>query len=272
MANDLYAVIGHPIAHSLSPRIHAEFARHTGQDLRYEARLAPLNGFAATVEQFWREGGRGLNVTVPFKAEAWRLRVRLTLHAQAAGAVNTLARTVDGVLGYNTDGLGLIRDLEDNLGVALAGCRVLIVGAGGAAAGICLPLLEARPERVVIANRTPARAEALAERYMASGPVAAARAETLKGAAFDLVINATAASLQGELPALPAGVFAPGALAYDLMYGAKAVPFLDHARRLGAARSADGLGMLVEQAAESFYLWRGVRPPTRPVLEWLRQP
>ncbi|MCU0841513.1 MAG: shikimate dehydrogenase [Thiobacillaceae bacterium] len=266
---DRYAVFGHPIAHSKSPAIHAEFARQTGQDLSYVALLAPLDGFAECVAAFRAGGGAGANVTVPFKEQAHALADRRSERAEAAGAVNTLRFDAVGILGDNTDGVGLVNDLEGNLGVPLAGRRILLMGAGGAARGVVLPLLERCPARLAIANRTAARAEELAARFASRGPVTGGGYDALKGERFDVLINATAASLAGELPPLPAEVFTDGALAYDMMYG-RDTPFLALARRAGA-RAADGLGMLVEQAAEAFALWRGVRPRTAPVIAMLRE-
>lgn len=263
---DAYAVFGNPIAHSKSPLIHAAFARQTGQDLVYTARLAPLDGFTGVIEAFRAEGGRGANVTVPFKEQAFALATRRTPRAEAAGAVNTLAFAADGILGDNTDGAGLVRDLTANLGFDPAGKRILLMGAGGAARGVILPLLEWAPASLYIANRTAEKAEALA-RVFGAGQVKGGGYTDLPGP-FDLVINATSASLSGDLPPLPETVFAEGALAYDMMYG-KDTPFLAFARAR-SARLADGLGMLVEQAAEAFLLWRGVRPDTAPVLALLR--
>lgn len=262
---DRYAVFGHPIAHSKSPLIHAAFARQTGQDMRYEAILAPQDGFAASVAAFIAAGGRGANVTVPFKEEAFRMADSLSARAQRAGAVNTLSFAAGTIHGDNTDGAGLVADLTRNLGRTLAGRRILLLGAGGAARGVIEPLLDQEPAALVIANRTVARAQTLAELF--DRGVLACGFDTLDGA-FDLVINATAASLAGERPPLSATVFAAGSLAYDMMYG-RATPFLDFARAHGAA-TADGLGMLVEQAAEAFFVWRGVRPATAPVIAELR--
>jgi len=261
---DRYAVFGHPIAHSKSPQIHAAFARQTGQDMSYEAILAPRDGFAASVAAFIAAGGRGANVTVPFKEEAYRLASRLSPRAQHAGAVNTLVFD-DGILGDNTDGGGLVADLTRNLRCALAGKRILLVGAGGAARGVIDPLLDQTPAELVIANRTVSRAQELADLF--GRGVRACGFDALD-MPFDLVINATAASLAGELPPLSPRIFAAGTLAYDMMYG-RDTPFLAFARSHGAA-TADGLGMLVEQAAEAFYLWRGVRPDTAPVIAALR--
>lgn len=270
---DRYAVIGNPIAHSKSPLIHAAFARQTGEQLRYEALLAPLDGFVATVEAFRQAGGRGLNVTVPFKLEAHALASQHSARAAAAGAANTLAFGADGIFGDNTDGAGLVRDLTVNLACPMAGRAVLLLGAGGAARGVILPILGEHPARLVIANRTVARAEQLADQFAADKggcELLASSFADLAGQRFDVVINATSASLGDEAPPLPAGLHAPGALAYEMMYGKGDTPFLAAARRDGAARLADGLGMLVEQAAESFLLWRGRRPNTAPVLAALR--
>jgi len=262
---DRYAVFGHPIAHSKSPLIHAAFARQTGQDMTYEAILAPLDGFAESVTAFVAAGGRGANVTVPFKEEAFRLAGRLTPRARRAGAVNTLALDADGILGDNTDGAGLVTDLTRNLHRTLTGRRILLLGAGGAARGVIEPLLDQQPAALVIANRTVGRAQELAELFDRG-----IRACGFDGVdtPFDVVINATAASLAGELPPLSPQIFTPDTLAYDMMYG-RDTPFLAFARAQGAA-TADGLGMLVEQAAEAFHLWRGVRPDTAPVIASLR--
>lgn len=268
---DRYAVIGHPVAHSRSPWIHAEFARQTGQDLTYEAILAPLDGFAQAVRAFRDAGGRGMNVTVPFKQEAFELSEVRSPRAQQAGAVNTLTFEHGRILGDNTDGAGFVRDVEENLNFALGGRRVLLMGAGGAARGLLFPLLARGVAHLTIANRTVSRAEELVGIARAAGyrDVAARGYAALSGERFDLVVNSTSVSLAGELPPLPPGLFASGALAYDLVYGQGMTPFLRWARTSGAGRIADGLGMLVEQAAESFWLWRGVRPATRPVIERL---
>lgn len=271
---DRYAVIGHPIAHSKSPQIHAAFARQTAQDISYEAILAPLDGFVATVQAFRAAGGRGMNVTVPFKLEAFALADRHTPRARAAGAVNTLAFGADGILGDNTDGAGLVRDLTVNLGCALQGRRVLLLGAGGAARGAILPLLGERPAVLAIANRTMAKAEELVRAFAADAGetrLSASSFAALAGQSFDFIINATAASLDDDVPPLPPGLYADGALAYDMMYGRGDTAFMAAARTDGAARVADGLGMLIEQAAESFTLWRGIRPDSRAVLAELRR-
>jgi shikimate dehydrogenase len=268
---DLYAVVGNPVAHSRSPRIHAEFARQTGQDLVYEAILAPPEGFAAAVDAFRARGGRGMNVTVPFKLDAYRYAEEHTSRAERAGAVNTLRFETGPVLGDNTDGVGLTRDIESNLGVALAEARVLLLGAGGAARGVVLPILERAPAALVIANRTAERATQLRALFPEFANLEGGGYGALAGRRFEVVINATSASLADALPPLPPECFAPGALAYDMMYGRGTTPFLAFARAHGAGRCADGLGMLVEQAAESFFVWRGVRPETAPVREMLRR-
>jgi len=267
---DLYAVFGNPIAHSKSPAIHAGFARSTGQDLVYEARLAPVDGFQGAVAEFVAAGGRGANVTVPFKEEAFRLAKRLTDRAARAGAVNTLVFDGADVLGDNTDGAGLVRDIVDNLGFPLAGRRILLLGAGGAARGVIAPLLAGAPASLTIANRTADKARSLAAAFADLAAIDAGSFDDLAGKSFDLVINATSASLAGAALPLPAGLFAPGSLAYDMMYGKGDTPFIAQARAQGAGRLADGLGMLVEQAAEAFRVWRGVLPETAGVLAGLR--
>lgn len=268
---DRYAVVGNPIAHSKSPLIHAEFARQTGQDMVYTAILAPLDGFAGTAKQFQAEGGKGLNVTVPFKQEAWKLATLLTDRARLAEAVNTLKFEPDGtILGDNTDGAGLTRDIRENRGISFLGKRVLLMGAGGAARGVVLPILMEKTAQLVIANRTINKAIELAGTASKYGNVLASNYEQLAERQFDIVINATSSSLSDQLPPLPPGVFAPGVLAYDMMYGKGLTPFLLFAQANGAAHLADGLGMLVEQAAESFFLWRGVRPQTQPVIALLK--
>lgn len=268
---DIYAVIGNPIAHSKSPLIHAEFSRQTGQSMHYEALLAPLDAFVATVEDFRLRGGKGANVTVPFKLEACRISDRLTGRAEIAQAVNTLSFEAGGIVGDNTDGAGLVRDIMVNLDFSFKGKRVLLMGAGGAARGVMLPLLEGEPRLLAIVNRTGQKARELQQLFSSHGNVvSAADYAELHGEQFDLVINATSASLRGEVPALPSGIFAPGSLAYDMMYADESTPFLRLSRGQGAARWADGTGMLVEQAAESFFLWRGLRPVTAPVIAMLK--
>ena len=270
--SDRYAVIGHPVEHSRSPAIHAAFARATGQDLAYGRILAPLEGFEAAALEFRAAGGRGLNVTLPFKHAAWNLVDARAGHAADSGAVNTIDFRGRESVGYNTDGIGLVTDIERNLGIPIHGKRVLLMGAGGASHGVMPALLAARAERVVVANRTPDKAVALVARF---GQGAGSRAlealayDRLAGGRFDLVINATSAGLTGAMPRLPEGIFAPGALAYDMVYG-RETPFMKFAQDRGA-RAVDGLGMLVEQAAESFLIWRGVRPETKPVIEMLRK-
>jgi shikimate dehydrogenase len=265
-----YAVFGNPIAHSKSPLIHAEFAKQTGQDLQYRAVLVARDRFAEAIENFRAAGGAGANVTVPFKHEAFALATQHTDRARAAQAVNTLKFEDSGeILGDNTDGAGLVRDITLNLGFTPTGKRLLLLGAGGAASGVVLPLLECKPKELVIANRTAEKATALAGRLAGQGRIIGGGFEKLDDR-YDVVINATAASLQGELPPLPAYLFRPGALAYDMMYSQHDTPFMAWAREHGAAVIADGLGMLVEQAAESFYLWRGARPDTAPVIRMLR--
>jgi shikimate dehydrogenase len=261
--SDRYVLIGNPVAHSKSPRIHAEFARASGQDIDYGCIEAPLDGFADAVANFRAAGGRGANITLPFKQQAFALCRRTSDRARLAQAVNTLR--FDDSFGDNTDGVGLVRDLATHLEVNLKDKSILLLGAGGAAQGVVGALLEAGASRLVIANRTVPKARELAERFPG---VAACGYEALAGESFDLVINATSAGLADEAPPLPRRVLGKGVLAYDMVYG-RETPFLAAARRAGA-RACDGLGMLVEQAAESFFIWRGVRPATRPVLEKLR--
>lgn len=272
---DRYVVVGHPVEHSQSPFIHAEFARQTGQRLDYGRLLLPLGGFAEGLRSFVADSAagpvRGCNVTVPFKFDAFAIAARHSARAALAQAANVLRFDADGWFADNSDGIGLVRDIERNAGVPLAGRRVLLLGAGGAAAGALGPLLAARPAELVLANRTLERAQALVERHRGLAGAVELRAAlpTACGTAFDVVINATAASLQGaQIPLAPA-VLAPGALALDMMYGVPARGFIGWAEGHGA-RGRDGLGMLVEQAAEAFSLWRGVRPDTAPVLAALR--
>ena len=269
---DRYAVFGHPISHSKSPVIHRTFAEQTAQDMSYEAILAPLDDFAGSLDAFVAGGGRGANVTVPFKAEAFARATRQTPRARLAGAVNTLVFEADGALGDNTDGVGLLRDITVNLGHSLAGQRVLLLGAGGAARGVIGPLLDAQPESLCVANRTAAKAHGLASHFadFGCGVLTASDFSGLAGQAFDVVINATSAELGGNSLALPAGLFAANSLAYEMLYGCEESLFARFARTQGAALVADGLGMLVEQAAEAFLLWRGVRPDSAGVLEMLR--
>ncbi|MGB4062668.1 MAG: shikimate dehydrogenase [Azonexus sp.] len=268
--SDLYCVFGNPIAHSKSPAIHAAFAAVSGQDMVYEARLAAVDGFKQAISEFVAAGGKGANVTVPFKEEAFRLATRLSGRAARAGAVNTLAFNGGEIFGDNTDGAGLVRDISHNLGFSLAGNRILLLGAGGASRGVIAPLLAEKPASLFIANRSADKAVALAASFGDMAAVDAGSFAKITGKSFDLVINATSASLAGESLPLPPGIFAPGSLAYDMMYGKGETPFLALAREQGATQRADGLGMLVEQAAEAFFVWRGVRPASAQVLADLR--
>ncbi len=270
--SERYAVVGNPVAHSKSPLIHAAFAQATGQAMTYERLLAPLDAFASTVRAFAAAGGKGLNVTVPFKLEAFALAVHASPRATAAGACNTLKLEADGWHADNTDGIGVVRDLARNHGVSLAGRDVLILGAGGAARGIVLPILGEKPRSLSIANRTESRAEDVAARFSRDGMVTPVPVASLAGRSYDIVLNATSAGLAAAAAALPwpDGLFRPGAFAYDLVYGDGPTLFLRWAQAQGVTRMADGLGMLVEQAAESFRIWRGVLPDTAPVFELLR--
>ncbi len=265
---DHYAVIGNPITHSKSPLIHSLFAQQTGQDITYQAIESPLDGFAATVARLRAEGYKGCNVTVPFKFEAFKLATQRSGRANDANAVNTLIFEGNEILGDNTDGVGLMNDIDKNLQYKLFLKDALILGAGGAAAGVMWPLFNAGVG-IFVANRTLEKAQKLAEPFEGAGTVFARTYEGLAGRRFDIVINATSSGLTDDLPPLPDGLFKPGALAYDMMYG-KETPFMAFARKQGAAVISDGLGMLVEQAATAFALWRKVRPDTRPVLEKLR--
>ena len=269
---DRYVVIGNPIAHSKSPDIHRRFAALTNQHIDYTRLLAPLDGFAATAAEFIRQGGRGANVTVPFKLEAHALATALTERARAAGAVNTLKFDGAEILGDNTDGIGLVVDISRNAGVDLRNKKVLLLGAGGAARGAILPLLAECPAELVIANRTVSKAVELVQQFASqalAGDVLRACAFDQLGQSFDIVINATSASLSADLPPISARVFHSSTLAYDMMYGSQPTVFMQFASGHGAI-ARDGLGMLVEQAAEAFLLWRGVRPPTADVFEALR--
>jgi shikimate dehydrogenase len=268
---DRYAVMGNPISHSKSPRIHALFAQQTHQRMIYEAILVDHGGFAQAVGNFQANGGKGLNVTVPFKQDAFDLTDERSARAEMAGAVNTLVMRADGsLLGDNTDGIGLVRDLRDNHKFVFAKKRVLILGAGGAVRGVLGPILDEAPEQVVIANRTVGKAQELTHLFAGRGDLLGVGFDALSGIQFDLVINGTSASLQGELPPLPNDLLAPGAWCHDMMYGVQPTIFLRWAQGHGAEQTVDGLGMLVEQAAESFFLWRGVRPQTAPVISALR--
>ena len=272
---DKYAVIGNPIAHSKSPQIHRMFAEQSAQDISYEAILAPLDGFSLAVNNFFNQDGKGANVTLPFKVEAFFSADKKSQRAQNAVAANTLMLSNGEFFADNTDGVGLIRDIQSNLGISIADRRVLLIGAGGAAQGVLYPLLEQGPSLLHVANRTKEKAEVfittpeLAE-IIGRIEVRARALSDLCGQQYDVVINATSASLKDEMPDVPKTIFAPGALAYDMMYG-KETPFMKFARANGAAIVTDGLGMLVEQAAESFFIWRGVRPDTAPVIAALRK-
>ena len=268
---DRYVVFGNPIGHSKSPLIHHLFAEQTGEALDYNTLLAPLEDFTGCAREFFLQG-RGANVTVPFKEEAYRLANALTERAQRAGAVNTLSKLADGsLLGDNTDGAGLVRDLTVNAGLSLAGKRILLLGAGGAVRGALEPLLAQQPASLVIANRTVEKAERLAELFDDLGPVSASGFDWLSEP-VDLIINATSASLSGDVPPIAGSLVEPGkTFCYDMMYAKEPTAFCRWATEHGAAVAMDGLGMLVEQAAEAFYLWRGVRPDSAPVLAELRK-
>lgn len=268
---DQYAVFGNPIAHSKSPLIHRLFAEQTGESLEYSAQRVELEGFASAAQDFFNGGGKGLNITVPFKQDAWRYADYRSPEAERAGAVNTLAMQADGqVLGANTDGIGLVNDICNRLGWPIKGKRLLLIGAGGAARGVLQPLLKAGPRAVTIVNRTPAKADELAREFSDLGRLTANSFSALNGHQFDLLINASAASLHGELPPLPDTILSVDACAYDMLYAAAATPFNTWAEQNGACHVADGLGMLVEQAAESFHLWRAVRPDTASPLMTVR--
>jgi shikimate dehydrogenase len=267
---DLYAVIGNPVAHSTSPQIHTAFARQTGQEIRYERVLGDLEAFEDDVTEFFGSGGCGLNVTLPFKERAFRMVDALTDRARDAGAVNTLLPRAGGLFGDNTDGVGLVRDLGCNHLYRLEGARVLLLGAGGAVRGVLQPLLAERPRRLVIANRTATKAIALAEAMPAEHGVLGCGLDQLQGQQFDLIVNGTAAGLAAKVPQIPDDCLAEGGWVYDMLYASQPTAFVAWGHAHGAARALDGLGMLVEQAAEAFHLWRGVRPDTAPVIAALR--
>lgn len=269
---DRYAVMGNPIAHSKSPQIHALFAAQCGQRLTYEKLLVPLDGFEAAVDEFQKSGGQGFNITLPFKEQAWALADRRSARAERAGAVNTILFDPQGRrYGDNTDGAGLIRDLRDNHRVRLEDQRILILGAGGAVRGLLPALLQERPAEVVIANRTLSRAQELAAIFTDQQASLRACGFEDAGTGFQVVINGTSSGLSGDVPPLPPATIA-GTVCYDMLYGDVPTPFLQWAARQGCRQAIDGLGMLVEQAAEAFFLWRSVRPDTGPVIEALRQP
>ena len=268
-AADTYVVMGNPVGHSQSPFIHAEFARQLGHAITYAARHVEVGCFREAVDEFRAEGGLGANATLPFKEEAFALSSRCSARAEQAGAVNTLGFDGERVWGDNTDGVGLVRDLERNIGLSLSGRNILLLGAGGAARGVIGPMLAASPARLVVANRTASRAGALRRHF--DDLIEACGFARLPSAPFDLVVNATSASLSGEAPPIPAGLLRSGGSAYDMMYAAEPSPFMRWAEGAGASTVADGTGMLVEQAAEAFRCWRGVRPSTGPVIEALRR-
>lgn len=268
---DRYAVIGNPIAHSKSPLIHAAFAEQTGETLSYTAELVEPGKVADFVSEFMRHNGRGMNVTVPFKQDAFELADTLSDRAQRAGAVNTLILDNGTIYGDTTDGVGLLNDLVINHKQSLKHKRILVIGAGGAVRGVLEPLLLEQPQCLVIANRTVEKARQLADDFASFGNISACGYDQLAGQQFDLIINGTSASLAGELPPLPDNLFTENACAYDMMYAAEPTTFMQWSEQQGATSVFDGLGMLVEQAAESFYLWRKKRPETRGVIEDLRK-
>lgn len=268
---DEYAVMGNPITHSKSPVIHMEFARQTQQNIHYSAIHVDLGGFPQAVGNFFASGGKGLNITVPFKQEAWQIAEQRSERAELAGAVNTLLKRDTLLYGDNTDGVGLVRDLQQNLHIQLSGMKVLIIGAGGASRGVILPLLHENVSSLVIANRTPDKAYELAELFSHYGAIEGAGFNHLTGKQFNVVINATSASLQGDLPPIPESVIDSDCWCYDMMYGSQPTIFMQWANTIGVEHVSDGLGMLVEQAAESFYLWRGVRPKTSDVIQSIRR-
>ena len=268
---DLYAVFGNPINHSKSPVIHRQFAEQTGQDMHYTRQLVNDGEFEKAAQDFFAQGGKGLNITVPFKLNAFEFAQKRTPRAERAGAVNTLALLGNGtILGDNIDGIGMIHDMH-NLGWEIEGKRILILGAGGAVRCILQPLIEEQPARVTITNRTLNKAEELAKNFLDLGDIQAKAFEQLQSDNFDIVINGTSASLHGELPPLPEKLLAANASCYDMMYGAEPTIFLQWAKNHGATQIADGLGMLIGQAAEAFYLWRQIRPEVVPVITSLRR-
>lgn len=267
---DRYAVMGNPIAHSKSPEIHALFARQTGQLLSYEAILVETDQFTQSLDRFMRSGGKGLNITVPFKQQAWEQSDQRSQRAQLAGAVNTLSFKNGQLMGDNTDGIGLARDLG-NRGIKVNNQRILLAGAGGAVRGVLLPILEQNPTQVIIANRTQSKAQELASLFSEYGNISALGYNELPLEPFDLIINGTAASLQGDLPPIPDKCVNNTSTLYDMMYASEPTSFLKWGKQRGAKNCIDGLGMLVEQAAESFYIWRGIQPETKSVITALRE-
>jgi len=271
-AVDNYCVMGNPVAHSLSPQIQTLFAEQTGQAMYYQAIYVELSGFVAALDEFRRQGGKGMNITLPFKEDAWRASDTRSERAERAHAVNTIRIEEDGCIsGHSTDGAGLVRDMVVNHGCKLAGSDILVLGAGGAASGIIDPVMDESPARLVIANRTVSRAEELARRFSDRGNIMASSFDELAGQTFPLVINATSASLQGEVPPLPDELLDEGACCYDMMYSQDDTAFVAWARARHAGKALDGIGMLVEQAAESFRIWRGIRPETASIIEMFRK-
>jgi len=268
---DQYAVIGNPIAHSKSPLIHQAFAKQCDQDLSYIAELIPLNDLIQRIKHLQQQGFKGLNVTVPFKEQVWQYIENKSERAKLAGAVNTIIFNKDGsIYGDNTDGIGLCRDLIKNQSVALSQRRILLLGAGGAARGVIQPLLSYQPSELIIANRTVGKAQTLATLFADFGPIEASPFEAITGQ-FDIIINATAASLHGEVPPIPSSVLSPNTCCYDMMYAEGDTAFTQWAKAHNVIHTIDGLGMLIEQAAEAFYLWRGVKPDTQDVINLIRQ-
>jgi len=268
---DHYAVIGNPIAHSKSPLIHTQFAQQTGQMLNYDTCLADKDAFNTTAQSLRNNGTKGLNVTVPFKIDAWHYADELSNLAQRAGAVNTLVFQKNGkVLGANTDGIGIVRDLKQNHAITLKNQRILLLGAGGAVQGVLQPLLAENPAILHIANRTASKAEQLAQNFADLGNITGGGLKSMGTVPFDLIINGTAASLQGSVPNIPRHCLSTQTSCYDMMYALEDTPFVTWAKQQGALKALDGLGMLVEQAAESFYLWRRIRPDTTPILDYMK--
>ena len=269
---DNYCVMGNPVAHSKSPQIHAAFAEQTRQEIFYQAILVDEGKFKDAIKEFQRQGGKGLNITVPFKPDAWEASDQMSRRAERAAAVNTISFNDEGkIAGDNTDGVGLIRDLTINHKLSIKDKNILILGAGGAARGILDPLFDEQADRVVIANRTVNRAEKLVDIFSDRGDISTCGFDELVSSNFDIVINATSASLQGDVPPLPEGLVNKNTCCYDMMYSAADTPFVAWAKAHGAGIALDGLGMLVEQAAESFFIWRGVRPETESVIKLLRR-
>ena len=269
---DRYAIFGNPIKHSKSPQIHKLFAEQTGQSLTYTAELAEAGQFDQAIKEFIKNNGKGLNITVPFKEDAWSCATQRSDRAQRAGAVNTLMLQQDGSLfGDTTDGIGLVRDLIQNHNIQIKAKDILLIGAGGAVRGVLEALLEQQPASLLIANRTKQKAVQLANDFSDLGQINGCGLDEINETSFDIVINGTSASLQGDIPPLPETIFKSNACSYDMMYAADATPFMQWSTDNGATKIFDGLGMLVEQAAESFYIWRNVRPETKPVIQNIRE-